>query len=93
MSQVRPDSQPDRTAGTFRRMALDAGDANLGQTILRLAGLAEAAHRFEHAAAIAAQAASAQASVQVSVHATASDPVRTDADFEALLRLRTEVGR
>lgn len=97
MSQAVPDRQPDRAPGTpgtpggpgtLLRIARDAGDANLGQTILRMAGLAEAVHRFEHAAAL-----SAQSAIQAHIHQAASEPVRTDADFGALPRLRTEVGR
>lgn len=76
---------PDRP-GALLRLARDAGDDNLGRTILRLAGLAKAVHQFERAAAI-----SAQSAMQAHVHQAASEPVRMDAAFGDLPRLRTEV--
>lgn len=51
-SGTHPSHASADDGGRSRWLALglgrDAGDANLGQTILRLAGLAEAVHRFEH---------------------------------------------
>ncbi len=92
----------EQTPGGWRRLSHAAGDANIGLTILRLAGLAEAVHRMEH---VRRQLESAGMSVaaldetkdsglrQVVIAPTGVGFVRKDADAGRSSQPRTEVGR
>lgn len=92
----------EQTPGRWQRLSHAAGDAHIGQTILRLAGLAEAVHRMEHVRGQLAAEGLSVASLaetkdsglrQVVIAPAGVGLVRKDADAGRSSQPRTEVGR